>query len=203
MKDTRDERRGYSRRDFLKGTSATAAVATLSFEVARPSEAHADEAGLGPSAVPIQLKVNGKEVQATVEPRVTLLDCLRDYIDVMGCKRVCDRGTCGACTVLLDGKAIYACSMLAVEAVGADITTCEGLADGESLHPVQQAFWDKDASQCGFCTPGFVVACAAVLKRNPKASPDEIRHGLDGNLCRCGTYEQMAQAIEVLAKGNG
>ncbi|MFO0945813.1 MAG: (2Fe-2S)-binding protein [Planctomycetota bacterium] len=202
MNDPNESVGGVSRRSFLKGTSAVAA-ATLATTTAQEQAALAREGGsaAGPGAVPVTLLVNGKELKTELEPRVTLLDALRDYLDVTGCKRVCDRGTCGACTVLLDGKPIYSCSTLAIEAQGAKITTDEGLMKGDELHPVQQAFWNRDASQCGFCTPGFVVACTAVLQKNPKASVEEIKRGLDGNICRCGTYEQMAQALEDLVGG--
>jgi xanthine dehydrogenase YagT iron-sulfur-binding subunit len=132
-----------------------------------------------------------------VEPRVTLLDALRNYLDVTGCKRVCDRGTCGACTVMLDGKVVYSCSMLALEAQGKQIRTAESLGGGK-LDPVPAAFVQYDAQQCGFCTPGFVVAMKAVLEQNPKATPAEVEHGLAGNICRCGTYEQMRDAIYAL-----
>lgn len=204
MKSTLDEHRELSRRNFLKGSGA-AAAAVASITTAAPQRAVAEQANsetLGPGPVSLTLHVNGKELQTQVEPRVTLLDALRDYLDVTGCKRVCDRGTCGACTVLLDEKPIYACSMLAVDAVGRKITTDEGLMDGDKPGPIHQAFWNRDASQCGFCTPGFVVACAAVLRQNPKASVEEIKRGLDGNLCRCGTYEQMAHALADLTGGN-
>lgn len=199
MDDPRENQFDVSRRAFLQGTSAATAAITLA---AADGQSHVqaadDDEVLGPGPVKIQLNVNGNRVETTVEPRVTLLDALRDYLDVTGCKRVCDRGTCGSCTVLLDGKPVYACSVLAVDARGKRITTAEGLMNGERLHPVQQVFWQRDASQCGFCTPGFVVACAAVLQKNPRAAADEIKRGLDGNICRCGTYEQMAHAISDL-----
>lgn len=202
MNDPNDTRHGVSRRAFLQGSgvAAAASLATAEMDVASSARA-ADADGMGPGPVAITLNVNGRDVKTKVEPRITLLDALRDYLDVTGCKRVCDRGTCGACTVLLDGKPVYSCTMLAVEAVGKKITTAEGLMDGNQLHKVQQAFWQRDASQCGFCTPGFVVSCAAVLQQNPNATADEIKRGLEGNLCRCGTYEQMAHAIQDLVKG--
>jgi xanthine dehydrogenase YagT iron-sulfur-binding subunit len=137
-------------------------------------------------------------MSTTVEPRVTLLDALRNYLDVTGCKRVCDRGTCGACTVMLDGKPVYSCSMLALEAQGKPIRTAESLAAGAKLDDVPAAFVRHDAQQCGFCTPGFVVAMRAVLDQNPKATPAEVERGLAGNICRCGTYEQMRDAIASL-----
>ncbi len=137
-------------------------------------------------------------MNTTVEPRVTLLDALRNYLDVTGCKRVCDRGTCGACTVMLDGKPVYSCSMLALEAQGKQIRTAESLVNGTQLDPVPAAFVRFDAQQCGFCTPGFVVAMRAVLDQNPMATPAEVEKGLAGNICRCGTYEQMRDAIYSL-----
>lgn len=193
-----------SRRSFLKGTSlaATAAAVQSTHPIGANQASAADmEPPIGPGAVELTLHVNGRELRTKLEPRITLLDALRDYLDVTGCKKVCDRASCGACTVLLDGKAIYACTTLAVEASGRKITTAEGLMDGDKLNRVQQAFWTHDASQCGFCTPGFVVACSAVLKNNPQASAEEIKHGLDGNICRCGTYEQMSHAIAELVGG--
>jgi xanthine dehydrogenase YagT iron-sulfur-binding subunit len=154
--------------------------------------------GIGPAAVRITLNVNGRDMPTSVEPRVTLLDALRNYLDVTGCKRVCDRATCGACTVLLDGKVVYACTTLAVEAEGKPIRTAESLYTDGRLDAVPAAFVAADAQQCGFCTPGFVVAMKAVLEANPRATPAEIEKGLQGNICRCGTYEQMRDAIYAL-----
>jgi xanthine dehydrogenase YagT iron-sulfur-binding subunit len=136
-----------------------------------------------------------------VEPRVTLLEALRNELDMTGAKRVCDRGTCGACTVIMDGKPVYSCSVLAIDAQGKAITTVEGLAAGDRLHPIQQAFIDNDAQQCGFCTPGFVVACKAMLDRNPTPTPEQVQKGLGGNLCRCGTYVGVRAAVLQASKG--
>jgi xanthine dehydrogenase YagT iron-sulfur-binding subunit len=135
-----------------------------------------------------------------------LLDALRNYLNVTGCKRVCDRGTCGACTVMADGKPIYSCTMLALEAQGKKIKTAEALVVEGKLDAVPAAFVQHDAQQCGFCTPGFVVAMRAALDKNPKGTPEEIEVGLSGNICRCGTYEQMRHAVGALcgvARGNG
>jgi xanthine dehydrogenase YagT iron-sulfur-binding subunit len=195
---------GLSRRDFLRGTGASAAATALTTTVPNLGDAGAAVAtqpavpSFGPGALKITLNVNGRAITASVEPRVTLLDALRNYMDVTGCKRVCDRGTCGACTVLLAGKPVYACSMLAVEAQDKPIRTAESLVQGEKLDAVPAAFVRFDAQQCGFCTPGFVVAMKAVLEANPQATPAEIEHGLQGNICRCGTYEQMRDAIYAL-----
>ena len=154
----------------------------------------------GPGKVPVTLNVNGKKLSAELEPRVTLLDALRDPFDLTGAKRVCDRGACGACTVLLDGKPVYACSVLAIDAQGAKITTIEALAEGDKLSPVMQAFVAHDAQQCGFCTPGFVVATTHFLQKNPKPSADDIRRGLSGNYCRCGTYDGI-RAVALAQSG--
>jgi xanthine dehydrogenase YagT iron-sulfur-binding subunit len=194
---------GLSRRAFLKG-SGVAAAATALATAPLPAEAADDKpkiAPLGPGAVPLELTVNGARFKTKVEPRVTLLDALRNYLDVTGCKRVCDRGTCGACTVMLDGKPIYSCTMLALEAQGKTVQTAEALnADGK-LDAVPAAFAQYDAQQCGFCTPGFVVALRAALNQNPKATPAQIEEALAGNICRCGTYEQMRHAIAALCAG--
>jgi xanthine dehydrogenase YagT iron-sulfur-binding subunit len=148
----------------------------------------------------MELSVNGKTYKASLEPRVTLLDALRDSIDITGAKRVCDKGECGACTVLLDNKAVYACSILAIEAQGKKITTVESMMEDGKLHPLQQAFVDNDGSQCGFCTPGFVVACKALLDQHPDPSPEDVRRGLSGNYCRCGTYDGIRKAVAQVAR---
>jgi xanthine dehydrogenase YagT iron-sulfur-binding subunit len=198
---------GLSRRAFLKGSGLAAAATALGSSslpgFASADEAKAEVAGMGPAPVKLELKVNGAGFTTSVEPRVTLLDALRNYMDVTGCKRVCDRGTCGACTVLLDGKPVYACSMLALEAQGRTVQTAESLnADGK-LDPVPAAFAKHDAQQCGFCTPGFVVAMRAAFNKNPKATPAQVEGALSGNICRCGTYEQMRHAIAALCNGEG
>ena len=195
------ETNGLSRRQFLKGSgvaAATTALATVPAvtEAAQPGQQAVP--GMGPNGVKVTLQVNGQKMNTTVEPRVTLLDALRNYLDVTGCKKVCDRGSCGACTVIMDGKVIYSCSMLAVEAQGKQIRTAESLVSGAKLDPVPEAFVRYDAQQCGFCTPGFVVAMRAVLDQNPKATPADVEKGLSGNICRCGTYEQMRDAIYAL-----
>ena len=194
-----DDHSGVSRRDFLKiSTISAAAVPILGAKVV-------EAAGVpvkvyGPGKVPVELTVNGQKHALRLEPRVTLLDALRDPLEITGAKRVCDRGECGACTVIMDNRAVYACSILAIEAQGKAITTVEAFMQGEPLHPIQQAFVDNDASQCGFCTPGFVVAFKAFLDQHPNASPEEIRRGLSGNLCRCGTYHGIQLAIAQMAQ---
>ena len=191
---------GLSRRDFLKITGASAAAPLVAGAAAIAVEAQAAPAVQGPGKVPVSLNVNGKKYSAQLEPRVTLLDALRDQFELTGAKRVCDRGTCGACTVLMDGKAVYSCSVLAIDAQSHTITTVEGLGEPGKLHPVQQAFVDNDAQQCGFCTPGFVVACKAFLDHHPNPTLKQIKHGLGGNFCRCGTYAGIRAAVMQAAK---
>ena len=192
---------GVSRREFLKIGGITVAVPL----VAGPKvvEAAGEPVKVyGPGKVPIELTVNGKKHAVQLEPRVTILDALRDSLDITGAKRVCDRGECGACTVLMNNKPVYACSILAIDARGKDITTVESFMQGDKLHPIQQAFVDNDASQCGFCTPGFVVATKAFLDKHPNPTPEDIRRGLSGNYCRCGTYHGIQQVLaHVSQKG--
>ena len=194
-----DDSSGVSRRDFLKiSTISAAAVPILGTKVVQAAGERVKV--YGPGKVPVELTINGQKHTLQLEPRATLLDTLRDQLDITGAKRVCDRAECGACTVLIDNKPVYACSVLAIEAQGKSITTIESLMQGETLNPIQQAFVDNDASQCGFCTPGFVVAFKAVLDKSPNASPEEIRHGLSGNVCRCGTYHGIHLAIAQMAQ---
>ena len=188
-----------SRRTFLKTVGVGAAATGLVAQSARPAEA----AILGPDAVPLTLRVNGVRQTVTVEPRVTLLRALRNHLGLTGAKEVCERGACGGCTVLFDGDPICACLMLAAEAVGHEITTVEGLGTPEKLSPVQAAFVECDAFQCGFCTPGFVVASTALLNKNPTPSLEEIKAGLTGNVCRCGTYSRIFDAVRTAAKQRG
>jgi xanthine dehydrogenase YagT iron-sulfur-binding subunit len=192
---------GVSRRDFLKISGITAAVPI----VVGPKMVRAagtDVPVYGPGKTPVALTVNGKKLTAELEPRVTLLDALRDNFDLTGSKRVCDRAECGACTVLLDKKLVYACSLLAIDAQGHEITTIEGLAQADRLLPLQQAFIDNDAQQCGFCTPGFVVAGKVLLDTHPDPTPAQIDKGLSGNFCRCGTYAGM-RAVFARNPGTG
>ncbi len=190
---------GFSRRGFMQSVGATSAVAPALI----PEQAAAQSAAgvVGPGAVAITLTINGKPMKATVEPRETLLDVMRHQLDLTGAKRVCDRGTCGACSVLVNGKVAYACSILAIDAQGKQITTIEGfsIAAGKP-HPVVAAFVNNDAQQCGYCTPGFVVASKAFLDRNPNPTYEQVKDGLGGNLCRCGTYMGIRKAVLEAAK---
>lgn len=196
------EKTALTRRDFLRGAS----VVSGGLLVGTPSAQAAQGAGtakaavLGPGAVPVTLTVNGKIHKLKLEPRVTLLDALRDELDLTGAKKVCDRGVCGTCTVFLDRKPVYACSVLAIEAQGHAITTIEGIGSETNLHPVMEAFVNHDAQQCGFCTPGFVMACTAFLEKHPNPTLQEVEKGLGGNLCRCGTYAGVREAVLEAAK---
>jgi xanthine dehydrogenase YagT iron-sulfur-binding subunit len=192
----RGKKRDVSRRDFFKTVGVAATVAAS----ASTTVSGQAPAGVGPGDVAITLTINGRRHQLSVEPRVTLLDAMRTRLDITGPKRVCDRGACGACTVIIEGRTYYSCSMLAIEAQGRNIRTVEGLAKGDSLHPVQQAFCDHDGLMCGFCTPGFVMSTVALLERNPSPTPDQARRALDGNLCRCGTNIGVLRAA-LAAKG--
>jgi xanthine dehydrogenase YagT iron-sulfur-binding subunit len=174
-----------SRRDFFK-TVGVGSIATAVVSAATETAAQGP-AVAGPGDIAITLTINGRNHALNIEPRVTLLDALRTRLDITGQKRVCDRGACGACTVIIEGRTYYSCSMLAIEAQGRNIRTVDGLAQGNTLHPVQQAFCDHDGLMCGFCTPGFVMSTVALLEKNPNPTPEQAKKALDGNLCRCGT----------------
>jgi xanthine dehydrogenase YagT iron-sulfur-binding subunit len=188
---------GVSRRAFLRGVGASGVAGGL-LTVGFPDELQAatdPNAPIGPGEIKIKLSINGEEREVSVEPRTTLLDALRNRLDITGAKKVCDRATCGACTVMRDGRPIYACTALAIDSQGSKITTIEGLGNPEKLSPVQAAFVHNDAQQCGFCTPGFVVACTAMLQKHSSPTPEQVRLGLGGNLCRCGTYAGIKEAV--------
>jgi xanthine dehydrogenase YagT iron-sulfur-binding subunit len=192
-KPKKDELLTVSRRDFLKSASVGGLVTAVTGAVSSEAQTPGPRL-LGPGEVPVQLTVNGKRIDLRIEPRVTLLDALRMRANITGNKRVCDRGACGACTMIVDGRNVYSCSTLAIEVQGKEIRTVDGLADGERLHPVQQAFCDADGLMCGFCTPGFVMSTVAVLEKYANATPEQIRKGLDGNICRCGTFNRVFEA---------
>lgn len=203
--DNRDShsagRTGYSRRAFLKGGGAAAAATALVTGELVAAEPAKDERSFGPGATNITLNVNGRKHQIDVEPRMTLLEVLRYKLNLTGAKPVSDDGVGGACTVLVAGKPISASTTLAMECVGKPITTAEGLVSGKRADLVAAAFVGHDASQCGFCTPGYVVAVKAFLSKNPKATEAEIRRGLNGNICRCGTYANVIQAALAVVRG--
>lgn len=189
-----------TRRDFLTLTGALAGAGMMAGRGRAEDGKPGGPEALGPGAVAFALKVNGEERKVTAEPRATLLDVLRDSLELTGAKKACDRGECGACTVLVDGRAVYACMMLALQARGREIRTVEGLSSGADLHPVQKAFVEHDGYQCGFCTPGQVMATVGLLEANPSPSAADIRAGLCGNLCRCGAYRGIFEAAAAAAK---
>jgi aerobic carbon-monoxide dehydrogenase small subunit len=152
------------------------------------------------STVPVRLTVNGQQHEVEVEPRLLLVHLLRDKLALTGTHVGCDTTNCGACTVHLDGDAVKSCTVLAVQADGAEVTTIEGMADGEKLHPLQEAFWNDHGLQCGYCTPGMIMAAADLLARNPNPTEEEVRKGLEGNLCRCTGYHNIVKAVLDAAK---
>jgi xanthine dehydrogenase YagT iron-sulfur-binding subunit len=190
-------RSGVSRRNFLGGGLVAAAVtpllnATAEAEAAEAASATAD----GVAQVLVRAAVNGAPVTVLVDPRATLLDTLRERLDLKGTKKGCDRGQCGACTVHVDGRRVLSCLTLAASTTGHEVTTIEGLADGDRLHPMQQAFIEHDGLQCGFCTPGQIMSAVAMVDdEGPARSDDEIRERMSGNICRCSAYPRIVDAI--------
>jgi len=196
-----------SRRRFLKGVGIAGAGAAVADKLWIDGEAtESDAQAKGPRAlsgtVPVVLDINGQKRTVQVEPRTTLLNALRNHVEppITGPKLVCDMGACGSCTVVLDGKPVYSCLVLAVDAVGTQITTVEGLGTPEKLNAVQSAFVEHDALMCGFCTPGFVTTISAYLKKNPNPTLAEVREACKGNFCRCGTYPKVFEAALAAAK---
>ncbi len=189
-----------SRRDFLRGLGTTAiSTAALGAEgVAAELRTANREAPQGPGGATVTLSINGEKRSLVIEPRVTLLEALRIHAGLTGPKEVCERATCGACTVLLDGVPVYACMILAIEAQGREITTVEGISKA-GLTPLQQAIVEHDGLQCGYCTPGFVMSLTALLKRHPHPTEAEVRKACSGHLCRCGSYPRIFSA--ALAAG--
>ena len=195
-----DEKQGLSRREFMK-LGGLAATVPMMVGPTVLTVAGEELAIHGPGVTMVSFIVNGKSANLPVEPRVTLLDALREILDLTGAKRVCDRGTCGACTVLLDGKPVYACSILAIDAQGKKITTVEGISTEQELTALQKAIVENDGQQCGFCTPGFVVSATAMLAKHKSPNDEDIRRHMSGNLCRCGTYHGLRGAIHQMAAG--
>jgi xanthine dehydrogenase YagT iron-sulfur-binding subunit len=197
------KKRKISRRRFLEGTGAAVAVVAVAPHVSagqRPASgpASAPQAAPAPQTT-IQLTINGKSQRLQVEDRWTLAEALRDHLNLTGTKIGCDRGECGACTVLLDGKPVYSCSQLAVWMDGRSIRTVEGLADGDRLDPLQRAFIEHDAPQCGFCTSGQLMSAKALLTTNPRPTADDVRAAMTGNICRCAGYNHYVEAVLAAA----
>ncbi|HEX8523805.1 MAG TPA: (2Fe-2S)-binding protein [Tepidisphaeraceae bacterium] len=193
---------GLTRRGFLKGAGVAATAAAIgdaSLE-AMGQEQAAENKIIGPGATKITLRVNGENRPVEIEPRTTLADALRGNLDLTGTKVVCDRGSCSACTVWVDGTPVCSCMTLALDARGKEIKTIEGLAQGEKLHPVQEQFIEHDALQCGFCTPGMIMSCAALLEKNKSPKEEDVKEATRGNLCRCGTYPKVVAATVAAGK---
>ncbi len=184
---------GITRRSFLKGAGVAAAGSAV-LDSGLLAHAAIPPRVAGPGATAITLNVNGAARRLTVEPRTTLADLLRDDLHLTGTKVVCDRGSCSACTVLLDGVPVNSCMIFALDVGTRTIRTIEGLGDPEHLHPVQAAFVEHDGMQCGYCTPGMVMSCAALLERNPDPKPEDVQQAISGNICRCGTYPKVVEA---------
>lgn len=189
-----------SRRSFLKKSTALAALSLAPIAIVKAAENDDKIASLF-EKIPLQLEVNGGTYKLQVEPRVTLLDLLREQLGLMGTKKGCDHGQCGACTVHVDGKRINSCLSLAVMNNGKKITTIEGLANGDNLHPMQEAFLKHDGFQCGYCTPGQIMSAICCIKEGHADSNDEIREYMSGNICRCGAYPNIVDAITEVKKG--
>jgi len=190
-----------SRRSFLRATGAVAAGTAIVEEAMFGADASAAElATAGPGAVSLSLEVNGRKREVAVEPRTTLAEVLRGPLGLTGTKIGCDRGACSACTVWIDGAPVTSCMMLAIDVGSRKITTIEGLARSDGLHPVQSAFIEHDAVQCGFCTPGMVMSCAALLARNSSPSVEDVKSAISGHVCRCGTYPHVIAATLAAAK---
>lgn len=200
---TAGSKKGISRRGFLRGagltTVGTVALQTGVLGNSMPEETLAEKS-IGPDAAVIKLKVNGRSRTLAVEPRTTLASALRDHLQLTGTKVVCDRGACSACTVWVDGKPINSCLTLAVEVADKEITTIEGIGSEDNLNPVQQAFIDHDASQCGFCTPGMIMTATHFLEKHPKPELEDVKVALRGNLCRCGTHPNVFKATMAASK---
>ena len=193
----------FSRRGFLKGAGVTAATTVIESANALARETKdvlRQDQAVGPGALQVKLFINRHEQYVTIEPRYTLAETLRDNLGLTGTKVVCDRGSCSACTVWIDKIPVLACMTLAIDAVGRQITTIEGLSQGDTMHQVQAAFVKHDAMQCGFCTPGMVMSCAALLERIPNPNLDDVKHAVSGNLCRCGIYPKVFAATLDLAQ---
>jgi aerobic-type carbon monoxide dehydrogenase small subunit (CoxS/CutS family) len=189
-----EKKHDLSRRQFLKGSAITAAgSAVLKTGLLAQTGTPASNA-VGPGAVPITLRINGKAHQVSVEPRTTLAEALRDTLHLTGTKVVCDRGSCSACTVMLDGVPVNSCMTFVLDVGKREVTTVEGLGTPDRMHPIQAAFVEHDALQCGYCTPGMVMSTAALLNEKPNPTEDDIRYAIRGNICRCGTYPKILEA---------
>ncbi len=202
-KEQKNKSESLSRRSFIKGVGSgiVGSIALTQSAIGKDAVADLKEKTKDlPYKKVITLKVNERSHNIEVENRWTLLDVLRDKLNLTGAKKTCNSGECGACTVIMNGRAVYSCMILAIEAEGSEITTIEGLLDGEELNPIQQAFADNDAFQCGYCTPGQIMSAQALLKKNPNPSEEEIKRAMSGNLCRCASYPHILKAVQDASK---
>lgn len=195
---------GETRRDFLKQSSLLTALAITPPTLLKAAVNEWDEkASAFFETVQLSLKINGKDHQLTIEPRVTLLDLLREQLSLTGTKKGCDVGQCGACTVHVNGKRVLSCLSLVIMQEGKEITTIEGISDGDNLHPMQKAFIKHDGFQCGYCTPGQIMSAIACVKEGRAKTDDDIREYMSGNICRCGAYSNIVKAVASVTKGGG
>lgn len=198
--------KSLSRRDFLKGFGTGVVGTSVLLPAIGTATPQADNVKVREfleAAEPLTLTVNGRQVRVMVEPRTTLAQLLRDKLQLTGTKVVCNNGECGGCTVVMDGKAVYSCHTLALDAAGKEVITVEGLMEGEKLGAVQEAFYEKDGYQCGFCTPGQVMAAYALLLKNTQPDVDEIKYGMSGNLCRCAAYPKIIDSVQAASEKMG
>lgn len=190
-----------TRRKFLKGVGSGVVGSTVLLQTL-PSLPDAETAMRQPQhdgKVVLAFTINGRAVQLLIEPRMTLAEVIRDQLQLTGTKVVCNQGECGGCTVLLNGKAVYSCHLLALDAAGKEVTTIEGLLNGEKLHPLQEAFIEHDGFQCGFCTPGQIMAAHALLQKHPHPTREQVKEGMAGNLCRCAAYPNIIESVLAAA----
>jgi xanthine dehydrogenase YagT iron-sulfur-binding subunit len=191
-----------SRRSFIKRSSALAALSLAPATVIKAAEDGLDEKLAGAfEKMPLSVTINGKALQTAVEPRVTLLDLLREQLHLTGTKKGCDHGQCGACTVHVNGRRVNSCLTLALTTEGKQVTTIEGLANGDELHPMQEAFIEFDGFQCGYCTPGQIMSAVACVREGHAGTPDHVREYMSGNICRCGAYSNIVDAVMKAKEG--
>ncbi|PWV49635.1 (2Fe-2S)-binding protein [Chitinophaga sp. S165] len=197
-----EEHTGTSRRSFLKKSSLITALALTPDPVLKAAEKGVDEQiASAIETMPLNVMINGVKQSVRIEPRVTLLDLLRERLHLTGTKKGCDHGQCGACTVHVDGERVNSCLTLALTTEGREVTTIEGLADGDNLHPMQEAFLEHDGFQCGYCTPGQIMSAVCCIREGHANTPDEVREYMSGNICRCGAYSNIVDAIMNVKQG--
>ncbi|MFH0881996.1 MAG: (2Fe-2S)-binding protein [bacterium] len=207
MDKSEKDAHNLSRRKFLQttgtGVVGTTLLAGIAPALGKKSKGNEDSPEAHSGREVLELSVNGEPRRMLIAPRTTLAEVLRDRLGLTGTKITCNRGQCGACTVLLNGEAVYSCHILALDAMGGEVVTVEGLLNGEKLHPLQQAFVERDGMQCGFCTPGQIMAAHALLLHNPHPTRDEVLEGMSGNLCRCAAYPKIIESVMAASSAGG